>query len=97
MTGVAIQLPDELDAFVREAVKSGAYHDADEFFVSVLSNFKELVEAPLSEPEQAKLADLSRDVQHAADQLDRGEGVRYLDWNAFLAERHGEHAAHKNL
>ena len=84
MTEVPIQLPDELD----QSVRSGAYHDADKFFVSVLSNFKELVEAPFSEVGQTKLAGLRRDVQHAADQLDRGEGVSNLDWDAFLAERH---------
>ncbi|MDB6074555.1 MAG: hypothetical protein JWO89_2195 [Verrucomicrobiaceae bacterium] len=97
MTEVAIQLPDELDQFVRRSVNSGAYHDADEFFVSVLSNFKELIEAPLAEAEQTKLADLRRDVQHAADQLDRGEGVANLDWDAFLAERHRAHATRKPL
>ncbi len=85
MTEVAIQLPDELDQFVRRSVSSGAYHDADEFFVSVLSN------------EQAKLTDLRRDVQHAAAQLDRGEGVTHLDWDAFLAERHRAHAVRHSL
>lgn len=97
MTEVAIQLPDELDQFVRRSVDSGAYHDADEFFISVLSNLKELIEAPLSETEQTKLADLRKDVQHAAEQLDRGEGVAQLDWDAFLAERHHAHAVRHSL
>jgi len=93
MTQVAIQLPDELSQFVQKSVDSGAYQSADEFFVSVVATFKEQVESRLTAEEEAKLATLRADVQHAADQLDRGEGIRDFDWDAFLADRHRAHAA----
>ena len=41
----------------------------------------------LSAADQAKLAALRHDIQIAADQLDRGEGIE-IDWDEFLAERH---------
>lgn len=93
MTQVAIQLPDELNQFVQKSVDSGAYHNADEFFVSVVATFKEQVESCLTAEDESKLAALRVDVQHAADQLDRGEGIRDFDWDAFLADRHRAHAA----
>ena len=46
----------------------------------------------LGETERTKLEALRRDIQLAADSLDRGEG-RELDWDVFLAERHRSHAA----
>jgi Arc/MetJ-type ribon-helix-helix transcriptional regulator len=92
MTKVAIQIPDELSQFVEESVQSGAYHDADEFFVSLLYNLKEQSDAELTEEEQQKLSALRGDIEHAAGQLDRGEGIRDFDYDAFLAERHRIHA-----
>ncbi|MES2466839.1 MAG: hypothetical protein V4675_06030 [Verrucomicrobiota bacterium] len=93
MTEVAIQLPDELSQFVNDAVQSGGYRTADELFVSVLSIYREQVEASRTEDAQSKLADLRRDVQVAVVQLDRGEGIRDRDWDARLAERHRAYAA----
>jgi Arc/MetJ-type ribon-helix-helix transcriptional regulator len=92
MTKVAIQLPDDLNQFVEKSVQSGAYHDADEFFASLLYNLKEQSDADLTEEEQQKLVALRSDVQHAVGQLDRGEGIRDFDYDAFLAERHRLHA-----
>lgn len=48
--------------------------------------------AELTEADRAKIEALRQDVQHAADQLDRGEGSE-MDWEAFLTERHRAHAA----
>lgn len=93
MNSVAIQLPDDLTRFVQQSVSSGAYLDTNDFVVSVIATFKEQVEAPFTDEEAVKLATLRTDVQHAADQLDRGEGIRDFDWDAFLAERHRAHAA----
>ena len=87
MTQVAIQLPDELSQFVNQSVRSGGFHNADEFFISVVSMYKDQVEEGLSEAEQTKLDCLRRDIQVGVDQLDRGEGTE-LDWDAFFAERH---------
>ena len=93
MTTLAIQLPDHLSQFVRSSVQSGAYNDADEFFASVLSTFKEQAESPLTEEESTKLASLRADIQHAVAQADRGEVIQGFDMAAFLVERHREHAA----
>ncbi|GEM_PF-757148 len=95
MTSLAIQIPDELNQFVLSSVQSGGYHNADEFFVSVLSTFKEQVESPLTKEESAKLDSLRADIQHAVEQADRGEIIRDFDMAAFLVERHQEHAAHQ--
>jgi Arc/MetJ-type ribon-helix-helix transcriptional regulator len=93
MIEVAIQLPDELSQFVNDSVQSGGYRTKDELFVSVLSIYREQVEASRTEADQSKLADLRRDVQVAVDQLDRGEGIRNRNWAEKLAERHRAHAA----
>jgi Arc/MetJ-type ribon-helix-helix transcriptional regulator len=87
MTQVAIQLPDELSQFVNKSVQTGEYPSADEFFINVVSIYKDQVEERRSESDQAKFESLRRDIQHAADQLDRGEG-REMDWDQFFAERH---------
>ena len=96
MIQVAIQLPDDLNGFVQQSVQSGAYHSTDEFFVSVIATLKEQIESPLTEEEQAKLGSLREDVHLAAEQLDRGEGIRGLDWDAFIAARHREFAAQQS-
>ncbi len=93
MPSLAIQIPDDLSQFVSASVQSGAYHDADEFFVSMLTSFKEQTESPLTEEENAKLATLRADIQHAVDQADRGEVIHGFNMASFLAERHREHAA----
>ncbi len=46
----------------------------------------------LSEVDKIKLEALRRDIQEAADSLDRGECIQ-IDWNAKLARRHQEYAA----
>lgn len=97
MTKVAIQIPDELSQFVEKSVQSGAYHDADEFFASLLYNLKEQSDAELTEEEQQKLSALREDIKHATDQLDRGEGIRDFDYDAFLTERHRIHAAGQSV
>lgn len=91
MNSLAIQLPDELNQFVLSSVESGGYHSAEEFFVSVLSSFKEQIESPLTEEESAKLASLRSDIQHAVAPADRGEVIHEFDMAAFLVERHREH------
>ena len=91
MTQVAIQLPDELSQFVNQSVRSGGFHNADEFFISVVSMYKDQVEEGLSEANQAKLESLRRDIQVGIDQLDRGEGSE-MNWDEFFAQRHSAYA-----
>lgn len=94
MTQVAIQLPDELTQFVNQSVRSGGFHSADEFFISVVSMYKDQVEERLSESDQVKLENLRRDIQIGIDQLDRGESIE-IDWDEKMARLHLEHAARK--
>ena len=91
MTRVAIQLPDELNQFVNQSVQAGDFHNADEFFISVVSMYKDQVEEGLSEAEQKKLENLRRDIQVGVDQLDRCEGSE-MEWDAFFTERHRAYA-----
>jgi antitoxin ParD1/3/4 len=91
MTQVAIQLPDELSQFVNQSVRSGGFHNADEFFISVVSMYKDQVEEGLSEADQTKLESLRRDIQVGIDQLDRGEGSE-MNWDEFFAQRHRAYA-----
>ena len=90
MTRVAIQLPDELNQFVNKSVQAGDFNNADEFFISVVSMYKDQVEEGLSEAEQKKLESLRRDIQVGVDQLDRGEGSE-MNWDAFFADRHRDY------
>jgi antitoxin ParD1/3/4 len=94
MTQVAIQLPDELSQFVNRSVQAGEYHSTDEFFINVLSIYKDQVEERPGESDQVKLESLRRDINVGIDQLDRGEGIE-IDWDAKMAKLHREHAASK--
>lgn len=91
MTQVAFQLPDDLGQFVQSTVRSGGFHDASEFFTSIVATLKEQAESPLTPEEELKLASLRADIQHAADQAERGEVVRDFSIESFLEERHREH------
>ena len=91
MTQVAIQLPDELNQFVNKSVQAGDFHNADEFFISVVSMYKDQVEEGFSHTEQTKLESLRRDIQIGIDQLDHGEGSE-MDWDSFFTERHRAYA-----
>ncbi len=91
MPQVAIQLPDELSQFVNKTVQAEGYHNADEFLINVLSIYKDQAELRHSESDQEKLESLRRDIQHAAEQLDRGEGTE-MNWDEFYAERHRAYA-----
>jgi Arc/MetJ-type ribon-helix-helix transcriptional regulator len=91
MTQVAIQLPDELSQFVNQSVRSGGFHNADEFFISVVSMYKDQVEEGLGEADQTKLESLRHDIQVGIDQLDRGEASE-MNWDEFFAQRHRSYA-----
>ncbi|MBL9144105.1 MAG: hypothetical protein JNM99_10545 [Verrucomicrobiaceae bacterium] len=96
MTQVAIQLPDELSQFVNKTVQTDGYHNADEFFINVVSMYKDQVEERLSEADQAKLEALSRDIQVGIEQLDRGEAGE-MNWDEFFAERHRAYAERQRV
>ena len=93
MTQVAFQLPDDLGQFVQSTVRSGGFHDASEFFTSIVATLKEQAESPLTREEELKLASLKADIQHAVEQAERGEVISDFSMEAFLQERHREHSA----
>lgn len=93
MTQVAIQLPDELGQFVQQSVRNSGFQDTNEFFVSFVASLKDQSEAPLTLEEQAKLASLRADIQHAIAQAERGEIIRDFDMSTFLEECHREHGS----
>lgn len=76
MSSLAVQLPEELSDFVQKTIDSGAYHDADEFFASMVLSYKEQTEAPLTEEEASILQALREDVQLAVAQADAGKTIR---------------------
>ncbi len=90
MESIAVQLPDDLNEFVTASVRAGAYRDAGEMVISLLSNFKDQIETPLTAEETTRLASLRADILQAADQADRGDVIRGFDPDAFLADRHRE-------
>ncbi|GAA5136802.1 hypothetical protein GCM10023213_12490 [Prosthecobacter algae] len=92
MTQVAIQLPDDLSQFVNESVQAGDFPTADEFFIHAVSIYKDQIESQFREADATKLERLRQDIQTAADQLDRGEGIE-MDWEAKRARLHRDHAA----
>ncbi|MBE7493652.1 MAG: hypothetical protein HS117_01750 [Verrucomicrobiaceae bacterium] len=93
MTPVAIQLPDELGQFVKQTVRAGGFQDENEFFVSYIASLKDQSESPLTEQEQDTIAVLRANIQHAVAQAERGEVIQDFNMDAFLQERHREHAA----
>ena len=96
MTQVAIQLPDDLSKFVEETVQAGGYPSTDDFFISVVSMYKDQVEVRLSEADEAKLAALRTDIQTAVEQADRSEVIRDFQMDDFLAARHRERTTLKS-
>jgi Arc/MetJ-type ribon-helix-helix transcriptional regulator len=99
MTQIAIHIPDDLSQFVERSVKNGAWGNAEEFVVSMLyhekekSDAAEFDESKLHPEDKAKLAALRQDIQLGIDSLDRGEGIRNFDWDAFLERKNREHVA----
>lgn len=102
MSQIAISLPDDLQSFVTEVVRSGRYASEDELVVNLLYQVKEQEsQAPLNledlgPQEQASLAALRADMQVGIDQLQKGQGVRDFNWDAFLDEMHAEREGEKS-
>lgn len=68
-TEMSLTLPPEFERAIRERVESGAYASVEDVFAACLEGL-ELWETD----QEAKLEALRRDVDHATEQLRRGEG-----------------------
>ncbi|TDU73059.1 hypothetical protein EI77_01526 [Prosthecobacter fusiformis] len=99
MSQLAISLPDDLQSFVSEAVRSGRFTDEGDFVVNVLYQAMEqapLNEATLDSQGLQKLEALRNDIRVGLDQLDRGEGISDFDWDAFIQGMHKNPVAAKS-
>ena len=77
MTKVAIKIPDDLQPFLDESVKIGAFSDAEDFLVNLLYNVKAQSESDLSEEQQAKLTTLRAEIAVGIEQADCGDFVEF--------------------
>ena len=85
MTAHAVQLPDDLDAFVRAQVEAGSYASADEVILAGVRRFK-----AQAEDEALRRVRFFEAVQIGLDQIDRGEVVEVTDIRAFIDEIEAE-------
>jgi antitoxin ParD1/3/4 len=85
MTAHAVQLPDDLDAFVRAQVEAGSYASPDEVILAGVRRFK-----AQAEDEAQRLARFHEAVQIGLDQIERGEGLEVTDIRAFISEIEAE-------
>lgn len=89
MADAALKLPAELDAFVEDQVRSGAYGDRESVIADAVELLRDRVVADQVDHE-TKLARLNDKLQAAADSLDRGEGVEVSDLTAYFDEIEAE-------
>jgi Arc/MetJ-type ribon-helix-helix transcriptional regulator len=102
MSQIAISLPEDLQSFVTEAVRSGRYSDEGEFVVNALYKAMEeeeqasYDEASLDPEDRQKLHLLRSDIRAGLEPLNRGEGISNFDWDAFVHEMHQERSEAKS-
>ena len=85
MYATTVDLPEPLDAFIREQVASGAYADPPEVVLASVRRFEAQAEADAARLERFEAA-----VQVGLDQFARGEVVRVDDLHAFFDEIEAE-------
>ena len=87
MSAIAIALPDELEEFVNQSVKSGQFAGPNELVTSALFAFRDQAEL-----EGKKLARLRGDIAIGIEQAERGEFAEF-DAESIIAECKRERAA----
>lgn len=93
MTAVVENIRQQIDRLAPEEVEELFSELESDFSIRVVRpTYRPVKVEELSAADQAKLAALRHDIQIAADELDRGEGIE-IDFDAFLAERHRAYAA----
>jgi Arc/MetJ-type ribon-helix-helix transcriptional regulator len=82
MSQVAIALPEDLQEFVDESVRTGHFTGPSQLVATALYAFRDQTEL-----ESIKLGRLRKDIETGVAQIERGEG---REWNLeeFLAEMH---------
>jgi len=85
MSAHDVQLPADLDAFVRAQVETGAYASADEVILAGVRRFK-----VQTEQEALRRARFLEAVQVGLDQIERGEVVEVTDIRTLLTEIEAE-------
>ena len=78
MAKAALQLPEDLDAFVEEQVRLGHYRDRDAVIARAVERLQ------VESEEEAKAANLREMVKGSITRLERGEGERVDDIGTYL-------------
>lgn len=93
MTAVVENIRQQIDRLAPEEVQELFAELEQDYAIRVIHTADSPTKVKeLSAADQAKLAALRHDIQIAADELDRGEGIE-IDYDEFLAERHRAYAA----
>ena len=77
MTQLAIQIPDELGAFIDRSVKTGAFDGAGDFLVNLLYIAQAQSESEVSGEDEAKLSALRAEIGIGLEQAERGDFVEF--------------------
>ena len=79
MADGARNLPQTLDAFIEQQVRSGAYRDRDAVIIEAVQRMKAQADS-----DQSKIDRLNLVLRAAAARLDRGEGEVVTDIDAYF-------------
>ncbi len=77
MIEFAIKIPDDLEPFIAESVKTGAFNDLADLVVSLLYQLRAESESRLSEEHQVKFATLRTEIAVGTEQAARGDFVEF--------------------
>ena len=77
MTEVALKIPSDLEPFLADSVKTGAFTDAGDFLVNLLYNIRAQSGTDLSEEQQAKLTALRAEIGLGVSQADSGDFMEF--------------------
>lgn len=92
MTAAVEHIRQQIDLLAPEEVQELLEELRHDFaFPPAATTYTTSIVRELSATEHAKLEALRKDIQIAAEQLDRGEGME-IDWDAKLARRHAAFA-----
>lgn len=95
MTAAVEHIRQQIDLLAPEEVQELLEELQHDFtFYPAATTYTTSIVRELSATEHVKLEALRQDIQIAAEQLDRGEGIE-IDWDAFIEERHRAYAAHQ--
>lgn len=97
MTAVVENIRQQIDRLAPEEVQELFAELECDYAIRVVHTADSAIKVEeLSAADQTKIAALRQDIQLAADQLDRGEGIE-IDWDAKRALRHEAFALRQKI